>query len=45
MTGFPMSSMRGVGIFSGIAHYNIKACLLDRSPVPSMDLKSNKSGL
>ena len=27
-------------------NYNIpRACLLNRSPVPAMDLKSNKSGL
>ena len=29
-----------------IVYYNIpRACLLNRPPVPAMDLKSNKSGL
>ena len=29
-----------------VRHYNIPdACLLNRSPVPAMDLKSNRSGV
>ena len=48
----PLRAFTGILVFSENfllilkLNYNIpRACLLNRSPVPAMDLKSNRSGL